>query len=93
MPVMNVILEGDRAWPDVANLAEQGKLIHLRDAPWSLAALAMGMSSGRTSVALRIDLPDGRTLIAETSLGLLLGAARAFEARHGDQAEAPGEGE
>lgn len=50
----------------------------------------MGMRSGRTSVALRLDLPDGRTLIAETSLGLLLGAAKAFEARHGDQVEPPG---
>lgn len=89
MPAMHVILEGDAAWPDVAQLAEQGKLIHLRETPWSLAALAMGMRSGRTSIALRLDLPDGRTLIAETSLGLLLGAARAFEARHGDQVEPP----
>ena len=46
----------------------------------SVARLAKGMSSGKSSVTFRIDLPDGRTVLGETSLALFQAAARAFRA-------------
>jgi hypothetical protein len=42
------------------------------------------MKGGAPSVAFRIDLEDGRTVIAETSLKLLLTASDLFKARYGD---------
>jgi hypothetical protein len=93
MVEMHVILDGDGCWPDLVPVGE-GKLakggipvIHLaNDAPpVQVAALDGGMTSGRTSLTLRIDLPDGTVVLAETSLRLFLFAARALHAQFGDQ--------
>ena len=54
-----------------------------------VAALDGGMTSGRPSVMLRFGLPDGRTVLAETSMRLFLTAARAFAARYGWQNDEP----
>jgi hypothetical protein len=40
--------------------------------------------SGKPSVALGFELPDGRWVLAETSLALFLTAAEALRARYGD---------
>lgn len=58
--------------------------IHLgEDAPAiRLAGLSQGMTSGKPSVAIGIELPDGRVVIAQTSMRLLLAAAKALEARY-----------
>jgi hypothetical protein len=79
---MNIILDGDNAWPDL-----KGKeIIHMANGapPIQVAVLKGGLASGRPSVALRIDLPDGRFLIAETSARLFCTAARAIQNRHPD---------
>lgn len=78
---LTVKLNGDGAWPDLA----QADIIHLgNDAPpIQLSALPGGMASGLPSVAIRIDLPDGRTVIAETSMRLFVSAADALAARYG----------
>lgn len=67
-------------WPDL----EREKCIHLEsDAPpIKVAVLEKGMATGRPSIALRIDLPDGQTVIAETSARLFCTAARAIMARY-----------
>ncbi len=65
MPSLSVILESDGAWPDLQAKDKAGDLIWLRDAHLQVAALAMGMASGKASVAIRVDLPDGRTVVAE----------------------------
>lgn len=85
MPALNIILDGDGAWPDLADradftyLQEQGEL--------SIALLKGGMQSGRSAVCIRIDWrPEGdkpETVIVETSLSLFLGAAIAFAAKEG----------
>ncbi len=49
-----------------------------------VAALQGGTKGGPPSVAFRIDLEDGHTVIAETSLKLLLTASDLFRARYGD---------
>lgn len=81
MPIIKVSLE-EPAWPDIADKA----VIHLgRDAaPIQIAALSGGMSSGAPSVAIRIDLPDGRIVVAETSLRLFQMANAALLGRFGD---------
>ena len=74
---MNVILDGDRCWPDL-----QDKKI-IRAVGLQVAAL-QGGKGGSPSVAFRIDLENGETVIAETSLKLLLTAADLFRAKYGD---------
>ena len=64
-------------------------VIHLGNGapPIGIAALPGGMASGRTSLTIRIDLPNGDVVLAETSLALLQLAARAFTARYGIKEE------
>ncbi len=80
MPAMTIILEGDNAWPDLREKPEE-QVIHLQNTI-EVTALEGGMASGRTSVAFRFELPDGRSVLAETSLALFLSAARAFQIRY-----------
>lgn len=62
------------------------RLIRLADeANIEVGALAGGMASGRASVAFCFTLPDGRVVVAETSLALFLLAADALRARYGEQ--------
>jgi hypothetical protein len=79
--VINLILDGDGAWPDLAE--RRGDMIHLAETAIGLTVLAGGMTSGRESVAFRFDLPDGRPVLAETSWQLLATAAQAIAARYG----------
>lgn len=82
MPALIVKMEGENAWPDL-----RGKeVIHLaNDAePIQLAALAGGMKSGKPSVMFRFDLPDGRTVLAETSLAVLQCACAFLTGKFGD---------
>jgi hypothetical protein len=69
------------AFPDLADHPE--RVIHVTT-PLSLAGLAGGMASGKPSVALRVDLPDGRVVLTETSLALLVAAVKGLMARYGD---------
>jgi hypothetical protein len=45
---------------------------------WKVAVLERGMRSGDPSVALRLDLPDGRILIAQTSVAAWIAATAAM---------------
>lgn len=79
---MVINLQGDRAWPDLA-----GKpVVHLGGGAPPIKAVVLdgGMVSGRPSVAIRLELPDGQTVIAETSARLFCAAARAIQARYPD---------
>lgn len=86
MPSLNIIPEGDGCWPELAELAADGQLINAMEdrAKISLAFLEAGMQSGKPSITIRIDLPDGRVVITETSGMLFMAAARAFAAKFGD---------
>jgi hypothetical protein len=80
MIAMNIILDGDNAWPDL----KDKEIIHLNGndtPPIQVAVLNGGLASGRPSVAIRIDLPDGSTVIAETTARLFCTAARAINGR------------
>lgn len=86
MNSIRVILDGDGAHPDLAGKIGTPAVIHLGEgASISISALAGGMTSGRPSVMFRFDLPNGQTVLAETSMRLFLATARAFAARYGWQ--------
>jgi hypothetical protein len=80
---MSINLEGDGAWPDLAEKEAAGQVVHVKDTI-GVACLPGGMASGNPSIGLRLDLPDGTTVLAETSLALFLTAADAYRAKYGD---------
>lgn len=80
MPVLTIKLEGDGAWPEL----EDGRKVHHVTTPFEVCCLEGGMRSGKPSVAFKIDLEDGSTVLVETSLALFLAAGRAFLAKYGD---------
>lgn len=79
MPTIDIVLR-EPTWPD---LADKPNVHHVTE-PIGITGLVGGMTSGAPSVALRIDLSNGDTVIAETSLKLLLTAADALKAKYGD---------
>jgi hypothetical protein len=85
MPVIKMLMDGDGCWPDlkvgtdaVINAMGPGAK------PIQMALLDAGIQSGKPSVTIRIDLPDGRTVLTETSLRLFVSAAKAFASRYPD---------
>lgn len=80
MPMLSIHLEGDGA---LGTVCAGRQVIHLTN-ELHVAGLAAGMQSGKPSAAFAFVLPDGRAVIAETSLALFLMAADALKARFGD---------
>jgi hypothetical protein len=81
VPMIRVELEGDGCWPELGGPG--GPEVIDAGTSISMALLRGGMSSGRASVTVRIDLPDGRVVLAQASLAVLLGAAEAMAAAPG----------
>lgn len=52
--------------------------------PIQISGIRNGLASGAPAVSIRFDLPDGRIVVANTSLKLLLTAADALKAYYGD---------
>jgi len=75
--ILSVHVNAEGVWADLS-----GRKI-LKATLTSVGALPHGMTSGRTSVALRIELNDGSVVFAETSLRLFQQAAAAFTGRYG----------
>lgn len=82
MPLMTVILDGDGCWPDA--VADNVILLGNRAPPIQVAVLEHGVTSGRPSVTLRVDLPDGRMVLAETTARLFCTVARAIMGKYPD---------
>lgn len=76
MPSMTIELDGDGILKNFT-----GEVVHITT-PFTITTLAGGMDSGLPSVAIILDLPDGRKVLAETSARLLLGAAEAIRIRY-----------
>ena len=82
MPEMTINLSGDGAWPDLKDKV----VIEADDKkPIQLAALPAGMGSGKPSISIRMDLPDGTVVVGQTSVALFQMAAAALTGRFGDQ--------
>lgn len=77
---MTISLNGDGCWPDL----KDKPVVHLGNGapPIQVAVLDGGLSSGRPSVTIRIDLPGGQTVLAETSARLFCAAARGIMAKY-----------
>lgn len=82
MPYLKINLSGDGSWPDLKDCSPER--MYLTDQA-QLVTLDRGMESGRPSVALRIDCPDGRVVIYQTSVGQFQQAAAALRGKYGDQ--------
>ena len=86
MADLKIILDGDKCWPDLEDRlkTKDEKLINAMGEQTRLAVAALpgGMSSGKTSVTFRVDTPDGRTVLFETSLALLKMAVDAIVVRY-----------
>jgi hypothetical protein len=80
MASMDIHLDGDGVWSDLLEKKPED-VIHTTE-HMAIAALSAGMTSGRPSIAIRINLPDGKVVVAETSMRLFLNAADAFRARY-----------
>lgn len=80
MPFIDLRLDQDGCWPDIGEKKKAG-LLKVSLAPLGMALLTEGMKSGRPSVLLRIDLPDGQLVYVQTSLRLLAAAVRTMEVR------------
>ena len=51
----------------------------------TLAALPRGTAKGKPTIAIIFELPDGTTVMAQTTMALFHAAAKAFAARFGWQ--------
>lgn len=70
---VTIVRQGDPVpWPEL----DRDRIVHVTD-PIAVALLAGGMASGAPSVALRVPLPDGRFVVAETSLAVLISVTAA----------------
>jgi hypothetical protein len=56
---------------------------HLADVT-AVGALPRGTASGQPAIIVRMDPPDGKFLIGQTSLKAFVSAARAFAAKYED---------
>lgn len=84
-----VKLDGDKCWPELKG--KEDKIIHLGNGapPIQIAALDGGMESGRPSVTIRVDTPDGKYVLAETSARLFCTAAKMIMAKYPDLFKGP----
>lgn len=57
---------------------KRDKVLHLSEPRLTIGRLPRGMESGRSSVVLRIDLPNGTVIIAETTMRIFQSAAKIF---------------
>ena len=82
MLTFHPILESEEHWSDLLDK----EVIYLGNeaSPVEIVAMPGGMASGRTSISLRLDLPDGRVVIVETALYELAKAVREIQERFGE---------
>lgn len=77
---LSIHINGDGCWPDVTPESEQLTWLHSTTENLSIARLPAGMQSGASSVAIRVNTPDGRIVVVEVSMKLFQAAAQAFAA-------------
>ena len=85
MPIIHVNVGGDNAWSDLRERIESSDPTLIQamgnDTVWYLTILEGGMTSGKYSVGLRLDLADGRVVVAETSWEALTTALSAMRGK------------
>ena len=82
MLTFHTSLDPDNHWDD---LLEKEVIYFGNEAPpVEIVAMSQGMASGRTSVSIRLDLPDGRVVILETALYELARVVTSIQAQFGE---------
>jgi hypothetical protein len=85
MLALTVHLDGQNCWPDLQESIASGRLTWCaNDGKLSIACLPDGTVGGKPSVAIRIDLPDGRSVVKEMTMANFLAAAQMISARYGE---------
>lgn len=87
MPSLRVTFDADEARREIDQIPAD-RLIYVEEPDWQLIGIDHGMSSGRAAIALRINLPDGRVLVVDSSAAVWIAAAQALKGRY--PAEDPG---
>lgn len=82
MLALDIKLDGDGQWPDLAD--GKRKIHQVDDGVLRVVTLKGGMNSGAPSVMVRLDLPNGETVVAHSSVRLWQQAAAAMRGRYGD---------
>jgi len=82
MNIIKLNLEGDGCWNDLKDKINTDQIIWMKDGVIHIAALSKGMKSGKPSISIRLNLPDGRVVVAETSMQLFLTAAAAMNIKY-----------
>jgi hypothetical protein len=80
---LSIIPNGEGCWTDLQSKPADTVTWLNSGAELAVARLPKGMASGSSSVAIRIDLPDGRVVVVETSMKLFLSAAQVFAVSEG----------
>lgn len=83
---LSLHINGDGCWPDITPQSEKLTWLRSTTENLSIARLPAGMRSGASSVAIRINTPDGRVVVVEVSMKLFQAAAQAFAAADGSDA-------
>lgn len=78
---LDIFPQGDGAFEQLVDRARPAPIEGEMEA---VAVLVAGTSAGNPSVGFLVRLPDGRKVLARTTLKLLLAATGAFVAVHGD---------
>lgn len=82
MLTFHTILNPEEHWDD---LLEKEVIYFGNEAPTvEIVAMSEGMASGRTSVSMRLDLPDGRVVIVETALYELARVVQTLQEQFGE---------
>lgn len=74
LPQLQLHLNGDNCWPELENNFTQGELV-------GIARLTDSTVAGASALTFRIQLPDGTTVLAQTTLKLINMALAAVNAR------------
>ncbi len=68
-------------WPDARDLHRAGSLVHVQPDEIGATMIPDGTVAGRPTVCLRFELPNGQTVVLETTLALLDGVVSACRGR------------
>lgn len=80
MTGLEIHLDGDGCWPDLAEKQAAGKL-HEPGRLAGVALLPSATTAGKHTVTFRVELPDGSIATAETTLALLVTAVGGLKTR------------